>query len=334
MKQLQEMSNNIGSKFIENTEDGDFKLREVKEEDQQVFESKKETVKLESEFATMATLNKIKQEHKQKLELVYKEMSGLEGQALSTYAEYMEEMSGFIDDVTDFFVERFKLDEDYKNVRNQLQGASLQRGFQRSIMGSKSGSALLRPEIFERRIIPEKPTIIWTIIIDNSGSCSGETIEYEKKLAVALVEIAKKLKFPLEIVTFGGEQEYTFLKTHDQEAYGHDLEKLVLLQADQGTPDVVTLDASCKTTREYSQQFKQPYNFVYFMTDGQSGGGSIQDVTQRYKRDMVITGIGLADAATTIKETWGKNGLSVPDVNKLAEQFLRKVEDQIGEIFD
>jgi len=70
------------------------------------------------------------------------------------------------------------------------------------------------------------------------------------------------------------------------------------------------------------------------MTDGQSGGGSIQDVTQRYKRDMVITGIGLADAATTIKETWGKNGLSVPDVNKLAEQFLRKVEDQIGEIFD
>lgn len=334
LKQLQEMSNNIGSKFIEKTEDGEYKLREVKEEDQQVFESKKETVKLKSEFATMTTLNKIKQEHKQKLELVYKEMSGLEGQALSTYAEYMEEMSGFIDDVTDFFVERFKLDEDYKNVRNQLQGASLQRGFQRSIMGSKSGSALLRPEIFERRIIPEKPTIIWTIIIDNSGSCSGETIEYEKKLAVALVEIAKKLKFPLEIVTFGGEQEYTFLKTHDQEAYGHDLEKLVLLQADQGTPDVVTLDASCKTTREYSQKFKQPYNFVYFMTDGQSGGGSIQDVTQRYKRDMVITGIGLADAATTIKETWGKNGLSVPDVNKLAEQFLRKVEDQIGEIFD
>ena len=49
---------------------------------------------------------------------------------------------------------------------------------------------------------------------------------------------------------------------------------------------------------------------------------------------MVITGIGLAGAAQTISETWGKNAVAVPDVNKLSESFIRKIEDQIDQTFD
>jgi hypothetical protein len=70
------------------------------------------------------------------------------------------------------------------------------------------------------------------------------------------------------------------------------------------------------------------------MTDGQSGSGSIQEVLNRYKRDMVVTGIGLAGAASTIGETWGRNAVSVPDVSKLSDAFIRKIEDQIDQTFD
>jgi len=70
------------------------------------------------------------------------------------------------------------------------------------------------------------------------------------------------------------------------------------------------------------------------MTDGQSGEGSIQEVISKHKKNMVITGIGLAGAASTISQTWGKNSLEVPDVKNLTDAFIRKMEDQIDITFD
>ncbi|MBU0456355.1 MAG: hypothetical protein KKA99_06255 [Gammaproteobacteria bacterium] len=109
---------------------------------------------------------------------------------------------------------------------------------------------------------------------------------------------------------------------------------MVLLIADQGTPDVITLDAASESMKRFSDKFQRSYNFIYFMTDGQSGSGSIQEVLKKHKRDMVITGIGLAKASNTISKTWGKNAVAVPDVSKLSEAFIRKIEDQIDQTFD
>jgi len=97
---------------------------------------------------------------------------------------------------------------------------------------------------------------------------------------------------------------------------------------------VETLEAAAESMRRFTDKFKRSYNFVYFMTDGQSGGGSIQEVIEKYKRDIVITGIGLADASRTIKDTWGNNALEVPEVRKLSEKFIRKIEEQIEQTFD
>ena len=70
------------------------------------------------------------------------------------------------------------------------------------------------------------------------------------------------------------------------------------------------------------------------MTDGESGSGSIQSVIGKFKRNMVITGIGLAGAADSISKTWGKNSVEVEDVSKLSDILIRKIEDQIEETFD
>ena len=112
--------------------------------------------------------------------------------------------------------------------------------------------------------------------------------------------------------------------------------RLVQLDADQGTPDVVTLNAACSSVADYADSFNRPYNFVYFMTDGESGSGSgsIQSVIGKFKRDMVITGVGLAGAADSISRTWGKNSVGVEDVSKLSDTLIRKIEDQIEETFD
>ena len=208
-------------------------------------------------------------------------------------------------------------------------------GWTSKILGRTAlGTTAIGPEIFERRSIPKKPQFVWSVIIDNSASCSGGTIEEEKKTAVALTEVASRLDIPLEIVTFGSLKEYTFLKTFDQELYGYQLSRLVQLDADQGTPDVVTLDAACSSVADYADSFNRPYNFVYFMTDGESGSGSIQSVVGKFKRNMVITGIGLAGAADSISQTWGKNSVEVEDVSKLSDILIRKIEDQIEETFD
>lgn len=333
LRQLRETETMVGSKFSTRDESGNFTAKDV-------TLAVKETLKTQLSKTEQAharqleTLEELKRQQEAKMEAMYREMSGLDGEALRVYIGYMELMREFTEDLTNFFIEKFKLDREYLYERYQRRGARLQRGFTQNILGQKEQKIVISPRSFERKRPPEKPQFAWTLIIDNSGSCAGEIIEQEKKLAVALIEVAKRLDIPLEIVTFGGPDQFTFLKTFEQDVTGEDLQKVVLLNADQGTPDVITLDAACTSMEKFSDKFKRSYNFVYFMTDGESGSGSIQEVIKKHKKDMVITGIGMAEAAQTIAQTWGKNAVEVPDVKKLSDAFIKKVEDQIDQTFD
>ncbi|MBH41626.1 MAG: hypothetical protein CL685_02850 [Candidatus Magasanikbacteria bacterium] len=333
LRQLRESQDALSSKFATQDESGNVVERDLSEQMGDALRHQMaETDQVQAR--QLDQLEDIKRQQEKKLESMYREMSGLDGEALRVYVEYMEDKKDFTRDLTDFFIEKFKLDKDYVYERDQRRGAKLQRGYTRKILGTKGGKPVIDPRSFERKRPPEKPQFAWTLIIDNSASCGGDIIEEEKKLAVALVEVAKKLDIPLEIVTFGGPQQYTFLKGFEQDVAGEDLQKMVFLNANQGTPDVVTLDAACASMERFTDKFQRSYNFVYFMTDGQSGSGSIQEVLKKYKRDMVVTGIGLAGAASSIGETWGRNAVSVPDVSKLSDFFIRKIEDQIDQTFD
>ena len=323
--QLQETQEKLESSFSESmSEQGGFQEYDIDDQD-----IEPDTVE------SIDNLESIKEQQQRQLESIYREQSGLSGEALGRYIDYREETRAFTDDLVSYFTKKFKMDTEYTYENNQRRGNRLQRGWTSKILGRTAlGTTAIEPEVFERRSIPKKPQFVWSVIIDNSGSCSGDTIEEEKKAAVALTEVASRLDIPLEIVTFGGPNEYTFLKTFDQELYGDQLSRLVQLDADQGTPDVVTLNAACSSVADYADSFNRPYNFVYFMTDGESGSGSIQSVIGKFKRDMVITGVGLADAADSISRTWGKNSVGVEDVSKLSDTLIRKIEDQIEETFD
>ena len=323
--QLQETQEKLESSFSESmSEQGSFQEYDIDDQD-----IEPDTVE------SIDNLEAIKEQQQRQLESIYREQSGLSGEALGRYIDYREETRAFTDDLVSYFTEKFKMDTEYTYENNQRRGNRLQRGWTSKILGRTAlGKTAIEPEVFERKSIPKKPQFVWSVIIDNSGSCSGDTIEEEKKTAVALTEVASRLDIPLEIVTFGGPNEYTFLKTFDQELYGDQLSRLVQLNADQGTPDVVTLNAACSSVADYADSFNRPYNFVYFMTDGESGSGSIQSVIGKFKRDMVITGVGLAGAADSISRTWGKNSVGVEDVSKLSDTLIRKIEDQIEETFD
>lgn len=323
--QLQETQEKLESSFSKSmSEQGSFQKYDIDDQD-----IEPDTVE------SIDNLEAIKEQQQRQLESIYREQSGLSGEALGRYIDYREETRAFTDDLVSYFTEKFKMDTEYTYENNQRRGNRLQRGWTSKILGRTAlGTTATLPEVFERRSIPKKPQFIWSVIIDNSGSCSGDTIEEEKKTAVALTEVASRLNIPLEIVTFGGPNEYTFLKTFDQELYGDQLSRLVQLDADQGTPDVLTLNAACSSVADYADNFNRPYNFVYFMTDGESGSGSIQSVIGKFKRDMVITGVGLAGAADSISRTWGKNSVGVEDVSKLSDTLIRKIEDQIEETFD
>lgn len=323
--QLQETREKLESSFSKSiSKQGGFQEYDIDDQD-----IEPDTVE------SIDNLEAIKEQQQRQLESIYREQSGLSGEALNRYIDYREETRSLTDDLTSYFTEKFKMDVEYTYENNQRRGNRLQRGWTSKILGRTAlGTTAIGPEIFERRSIPKKPQFVWSVIIDNSASCSGDTIEEEKKTAVALTEVASRLDIPLEIVTFGSLNEYTFLKTFDQELYGYQLSRLVQLDADQGTPDVVTLDAACSSVADYADSFNRPYNFVYFMTDGESGSGSIQSVIGKFKRNMVITGIGLAGAADSISKTWGKNSVEVEDVSKLSDILIRKIEDQIEETFD
>ncbi len=198
----------------------------------------------------------------------------------------------------------------------------------------KEGRVVMSPRSFERKRTPEMPQFVWTIILDNTGSVGG-MIEDEKKLAIALMEVTKRLNIPFEVVVYT-EGGYNFLKTFDQEAFGEDLQKIVLLQATIGNQqDTDLLRAAYTSQTRYSDKFKRTHNFIFFLTDGLAcSADSLHDLVQKFKKETVILGVGLAQGAKSIKKEFGKNALEVPDSKQLSIKFIRKVEDLVDTTFN
>jgi hypothetical protein len=334
LAQLRNAETLIGSKFTQQDENGAFVAKEVSSEDVSRI-SQEQLAEIERKSTeSLSNLEELKRQHEAKTEALYKEMSGLEGEALRLYVEYMESMKNLTDDLTDFFIEKFDLDKDYIYERNQRRGARLQRGYTKNIVGTKDGRPVLNPRSFERKRTPEMPQFVWTIILDNTGSVGG-MIEDEKKLATALMEVTKRLDIPFEMVIYT-EGGYQFLKTFEQEAYGDDLQKAVLLQASIGNQqDTDLLRAAYASQTRYADQFKRSHNFIFFLTDGLAcSADSLHDLVNKFKKETVILGVGLAQGAGSIKKEFGKNALEVPDSKQLSTKFIRKVEELIDQAFD
>ncbi len=334
LAQLRNAETLIGSKFTQQDESGAFVSKEVATEEVSRISSEQLAEIERKSTAQLSNLEELKRQHQAKTEALYKEMTGLEGEALRLYVEYMESMKDLTDDLTDFFIEKFDLDKDYIYERNQKRGARLQRGYTKNIIGTKDGRPVLSPKSFERKRTPKMPQLVWTIILDNTGSV-GEMIEDEKKLATALMEVTKRLDIPFEMVIYT-EGGYQFLKTFEQEAYGDDLQKVVLLQASIGNQqDTDLLRAAYASQTRYADKFKRAHNFIFFLTDGVAcSADSLHDLVNKFKKETVILGVGLAQGAESIKMEFGKNALEVPDSKQLSTKFIRKVEELIDQTFD
>ena len=333
LEQLRALESSVGSKFTKQDEQGNFVTKESLEDIQALTQLQLAEIEAQ-QTRQLSSLENLKREQQTKAQALYKEMSGLDGEALKVYTEYMESMRELIDDLTDFFIEKFNLDREYIYERHQRRGARLQRGFTQNILGQKGGRTVISPRSFERRRVPELPKFVWTIIVDNTGSV-GEMIEDEKKLAVALIEVTKRLDIPFEIVIYT-EGGYMFLKQFDQEALGEDLQKIVLLKATIGNQqDTDLLNAAYASQTRYSDQFKRTHNFVFFLTDGLAcSADSLHDMVNKFKKETVILGVGLAQGAATIKKEFGKNALEVPDSKQLSTKFIGKIEDLVDQTFD
>lgn len=333
LAQLRNMETLLGSKFTKQDPHGNFTAKDFSTELEKI--SQEQLVEIERKSAEqLSRLEELKRQHQAKAEALYKEMSGLEGDALHLYIEYMESMKDLTDDLTDFFIEKFDLDREYIYERRQRRGARLQRDYTRNIIGTKEGKPVIGPRSFERKRPPEMPQLVWTIILDNTGSVGG-MIEDEKKLAVSLIEVTKRLDIPFEIVIYT-EGGYQFLKTFEQEAYGENLHKIVLLQATIGNQqDTDLLRAAYASQIHFADKLRRTHNFIFFLTDGLAcSTDSLNDLVNKFKKETVILGVGLAQGAQTIKKEFGKNALEVPDSKQLTAKFIRKIEELVDQTFE
>ena len=178
------------------------------------------------------------------------------------------------------------------------------------------------------------PQFVWTIVLDNTGSV-GAMIEDEKKLAVSLMEVTKRLDIPFEVVVYT-EGGYQFLKTFENESYGDDLKKIVLLDASIGNQqDTDLLNAAYNSQIRFSEKYKRSHNFIFFITDGLAcSQDSLNAMVSKFKKETLIVGVGLGQGAQTISNEFGKNAIAIEDSNQLSAKFIRKVEDLIDQTFD
>lgn len=289
-----------------------------------------------------------KELQRQRLLEVYGDLQ-LSEEAVFLYDKYMSEMSDFIDVLYGFFVKTFKLNK--KKYRYDLsEGDEVQSDLAHKILGiSNDGNLLWRDaDIMKKKEKSEFPPMAWSLIIDNSGSCEGLIMDAQIKLAVALIEVAQRLRISLEILTFGtvgeglkekeGAFPITFLKTFEDinegPFSGAKLQNIVLLKANMGTHDVEALESACLSMRDFlNTRDKKKHGFVWFLTDGKSTGNNdynIRGMLQNFNSELMITGIGMADGATTINESWGRHGVGIPYIKDLHNVFLNYLMDQVA----
>ena len=152
LEQLHDTESTLGSEFS-SYEDG-------KSVEKHISDSFEEDINAQSEASEQERLNQsekfedIKREQQKQLEIMYREMSGLEGESLRLYMDYMEETKDTISELTDFFIEKFDMDKGRTYERNQTRGTRLQSGFMRKVLGAKQrgrGSPAIDPHVFERK---------------------------------------------------------------------------------------------------------------------------------------------------------------------------------------
>ena len=108
--QLQETQGKLESSFSKSiSKQGGFQEYDIDDQD-----IEPDTVE------SIDNLEAIKEQQQRQLESIYREQSGLSGEALNRYIDYREKTRSLTDDLTSYFTEKFKMNTRANGIRKNV----------------------------------------------------------------------------------------------------------------------------------------------------------------------------------------------------------------------
>jgi cobalamin biosynthesis protein CobT len=197
-------------------------------------------------------------------------------------------------------------------------------------------------KFFERKEVPEVTEAAFSLLIDVSGSMQGKKIQEALKAAILMAEAFSKKGIPFEISAFNA--QFLELKGFEEEYFGKKKMEIMRLLNEVRTYDAYNNDdgyAVDTAARRLQKRLLEndAIGALIVISDGEPAPSDehdgpeweLRNIVKKWSRQIPLIGVGIGPGMeSTIKEYYDKNGLPVPDVNKLPQALLKILGNQLS----
>ncbi|MCL5733065.1 MAG: VWA domain-containing protein [Patescibacteria group bacterium] len=310
----------------------------TKEDIRRAEQEEKELEKQKSEMkmAEVKNKNEAIEEISESLKKLKERETGLTEGERELYERYFNEVKKYVG----LLVE--KLDEVFPPQEESEWEGGYRRGKRIDAKTIAREIPIERGRVFKKKEAPEIKEVAFTLLIDISGSMEGNKIEEALKAAILMAEAFSRKGVPFEILAFN--ERFLELKQFDDEYFGKKKLELtsVLQETETGyaryNDDGYAVDTAARRLQKRLLANDAQGALIVF-SDGQpapSGAhnGSeweLHSIVNKWSKQIPLIGVGIGPGMEkTIKDYYGKNGLPVPDINKLPHALLDILRKQVA----
>ncbi len=335
-KKIQEMEKTLNEelkgKLSENPEK---KITDKKEEKEAVQESEKE-----NKQQSQSNVDKELEEQRQKDLKKYRDLleKSLEKDA-NTYEKYRKDVLPIID----------SLENDLREIFVARRASRWQSGFKTGkridiktrIQEKAKGVSAVESKAWQKRELPTEKDYAISILVDLSGSMSGEKIQETFKALIVLSEVLNKLSIKTEILGFND-------RLYEYQIFGENISREirenmggVLKEVDNHSGGRADYNddgwALSETSKRLAKQ-KANEKFIMVLSDGQpvessQHSGSEFDLSRvvnhiMQESDQKLLGLGIGSGTQHV-EKYYPNSLANIDIKEMAEKLADTIKEMI-----
>ena len=189
----------------------------------------------------------------------------------------------------------------------------------------------LAAKIWERKNLPSERSFVFSLLVDVSGSMSGEPAIQAAECAVFLSEVLNRLKVPFEIATFSDSSRV--IKRFEERPNKSAKDKIAR-RLDAGGGGTQDFDAVAARTADLKKRDEEN-KFLIVITDGGSSDG--ERLTQRlrdaYGSNICVIGLGIGEGTGDVDTYYpigrGELSLDPNDREKHLGTYFAKTLEKI-----
>ena len=179
--------------------------------------------------------------------------------------------------------------------------------------------------------MPTERDFAFSLLVDVSGSMSGEKARRATECAVLMSEVLTRLKVPFEIAAFS--DYFRVIKKYDQQPT-KEVKNLIAVELSNplgGTNDYVAVGRRAEAMGQRSEEHK----FLIVVTDGGSSNGDklTEELDNALKSQIRVIGLGIGPETSDVDPYYpiGRGGLSIDpkDKAKAFGAYFAKTLEQI-----